>query len=70
MFWIGMIVGAITLILVCLAYLAYCCKVCQVDRNEFREMTDVIETAILNRESQIQVWHNDELLDVTTLKEK
>lgn len=70
MFWIGMIVGAITVILVCFAYFAYCCKVCQVDRNEFREMTDVIKTAIANRESQIQVWHDDKLLDVTALKEK
>lgn len=70
MFWIGFIVGMITLIVIATAYIAWCFYVCRVDYVEFCDMRDSIAGAIVNRESTITVTHNDETLSSVTLKEK
>ena len=70
MFWIGMIVGAIIWTLICIAILVYCCKSCGVSRAEFNSMVDTVSEAVENRASEIQVWHDGMLIDVTYLEER
>ena len=70
MFWIGFVVGIITLIVVSVAYIAWCFHVVKVDRYEYRGMVDTISEALVNRESTITTTHNDEILSSVTLVEK
>ena len=70
MFWIGMIVGAILTIAIAVGYVAYCCKVVGVTRHEFDEMSELIGDALVNRESEVEVWHDDVLIGKVVLEER
>lgn len=70
MFWIGLIVGIVLTVVIATAFVMWCFWVAQVDRDEFRGYTEVIGAALWNRESTLQVYHDGELLDEVTFKEK
>jgi hypothetical protein len=70
MFWIGFIVGMITLIAAVFAFIAWCFYVTKVDYVEYCDMRDAVAEAVVNRESTITVTHDDEVLSSVTLKEK
>ena len=70
MFWIGMIVGTIIGFLAFWVLVALLCKSMGVSFSEFNNISDTIGEALANRESEIQVWHDDRLIDVTYLDEK
>ena len=68
MFWIGMIVGAFTFILLSCCFVAWCMHVSGVSLSEFKGMASLNTCAIQNRESRIEVWHEGMLLNDLTLK--
>ena len=70
MFWIGFIVGIITLIVASFAFLAWCFWVTETTFEEFKSVVNVNAAAWANRESVMQVWHDGELLDEVILEEK
>lgn len=70
MFWIGMIIGAIIGYLALWVHVAWACKSFGVSYAEFNSIADTIGEAVTNRESEIQVWHDGRLIDVTYLEEK
>ena len=66
MFWIGFIVGIATLILISLVFFMFCMKVTGTSWEDFTNLVEVNEAALLNRESQVQVWHDDNVVFETT----
>lgn len=70
MFWIGLIVGILISVVAVIAIIKWCFWVTKVDRDEFDDYVDVISDAIWNRESTLQVYHDGELLNEVTFKEK
>ena len=60
MFWIGFIVGIATLFLISGGIFMFCLKVTGTSWEDFTNLVEANEAALINRESQIQVWHNDE----------
>jgi N-methylhydantoinase B/oxoprolinase/acetone carboxylase alpha subunit len=69
MFWIGLIVGVILTIVSAIAYLLYCMNVSGISGDDFNNGVDALHTAWSNRESTIEVWHDDKPLSVYTFKE-
>lgn len=70
MFWIGLIVGVLFTVGLAFAWIKYCFWITKVDREEFNDYIDVLGDAIWNRESTLQVYHDGELLNEVTFKEK
>ena len=70
MFWIGMIVGTIIGFLAFWVFVVLACKSMGVSFTEVNNIADTIGEALTNRESEIQVWHDGRLIDVTYLEEK
>jgi H+/gluconate symporter-like permease len=69
MFWIGLIVGIIIAIIASVGFAAYCCKKVYGDRKTFMSMVDVTRVAAENRESEVQVYHDGELLKIAFFEE-
>ena len=70
MFWIGLIVGVVLTVAIAAAYIMWCFWVCKIDRDEYCDYVEVMSDAIRNRESTLQVYHDGELLNEVTFKEK
>ena len=70
MFWIGLIVGVVLTVVIAAAYIKWCFWICKVDRDEFDDYLEVVSDALNNRESTLQVYHDGELLNEVTFKEK
>ena len=62
MFWIGMIVGIVLFITVFLGYFGWCMHITGTSWDDFVNLVLVNETAIENRESTVQVWHEGDCL--------
>lgn len=69
MFWIGMIVGIIIATIVIVGFEAYCCYKMYGSWDTFDSMVDVVVAANENRESEVRVYHNGEILDVAVFEE-
>lgn len=69
MFWIGLIVGIITTVVLVGGHVLVCLKGSYKSADEFWGMVDVIHEAVTNRESTIQVWHDGEVIEAMTLEE-
>ena len=69
MFWIGMIVGIIIATFVIVGYIAYACWKVYGSWNTFEDMCHVTAAANENRESEVRVYHNGEILDVAVFEE-
>ena len=69
MFWIGMIVGIIIAAIVIVGYIAYACMKVYGDVDTFVDMCYVTKTASENRESEVRVYHDGEILDVAVFEE-
>lgn len=69
MFWIGMIVGVIITVIAAFAYVRICMKLVNVSTEEFWEGTDVLATAWSNRESEVLVLHDGEILATYAFEE-
>ena len=69
MFWIGMIVGIIIATIVIVGYIAYACMKVYGDVDTFVDMCYVTKTASENRESEVRVYHDGEILDVAVFEE-
>lgn len=69
MFWIGMIVGIIIATFVIVGFGALCCKEIYGSWDTFGSMVDVIVSASENRESEVRVYHDGEILDVAVFEE-
>ena len=70
MFWIGLIVGILISVVAVIAIIKWSFWVTKVDREEFDDYIEVLGAAIWNRESTLQVYHDGELLNEVTFKEK
>ncbi len=70
MFWIGLIVGVVLTVVIAAAYIMWCFWITKIDRDEYRDYIDVVCDALWNRESTLQVYHDGELLNEVTFKEK
>lgn len=69
MFWIGMIVGIIIATFVIVGLIAYACKAIYGSWDTFDSMVDVVVAASENRESEVRVYHDGEILDVAVFEE-
>ena len=69
MFWIGMIVGIIIATIVIVGFIAYACWVVYGSWNTFEDMCYVTMAASENRESEVRVYHDGEILDVAVFEE-
>lgn len=69
MFWIGMIIGIIIASIVIGGYIGYVCWRTYGTWNTFESMVDVTLAATNNRESEVRVYHDGELLDVAVFEE-
>ena len=69
MFWIGMIVGIIIATIVIVGFIAYACMKVYGDVDTFVDMCCVTKTASENRESEVRVYHDGEILDVAVFEE-
>lgn len=70
MFWIGFIVGIISLLALVFACFVFCMCVTGTTWEEFQAVVMANADAFGNRESVMQVWHDGELLNEVTLEEK
>ena len=69
MFWIGMIVGIIIATFVIVGLIAYACKEIYGSWDTFDSTVDVVVAASDNRESEVRVYHDGEILDVAVFEE-
>ena len=69
MFWIGMIVGIIIATFVIVGFEAFACKATYGSWDTFDSMVDVVIAASENRESEVRVYHDGEILDVAVFEE-
>ena len=70
MFWIGLIVGIIITTIVIFGLLAFSCYVTYGSMDTFESMVDVVIAANENRESEVRVYHDGEILDVAIFEER
>ena len=70
MFWIGLVIGQLYIIIATIVSFVIVCKIRKVSRRDVREIADVIDTALTFRDSDICVWHDKKLLSVVTFEEK
>ena len=69
MFWIGMIVGIIIATFVIVGLLFVGCAATYGSWDTFNSMVDVVVSASENRESEVRVYHDGEILDVAVFEE-
>lgn len=69
MFWIGMIVGIIIATFVIVGLIFVSCKAIYGSWDTFNSMVDVTVAASDNRESEVRVYHDGEILDVAVFEE-
>ena len=69
MFWIGMIVGMVIATITIASYIVYSCHRVYGDMDTFLSMCDVTMAASENRESEVRVYHDGEVLDVAVFEE-
>lgn len=63
MFWIGFIVGIafmVVLALIGLAFYVYCMREIGVSYEDFKNLCEANEAALLSRDSRIEVWSEDD----------
>lgn len=60
MFWIGMIVGAITIVALAVLFVWACFMIANVDFEEFKGLVRLNEAVIENRTCDVQVWSDDD----------
>lgn len=70
MFWIGFIVGVMFLFMASFAFFMLCMGVTDTSFEEFGAVVQANAAAFGNRESVMRVYHDGELLEEVTLKEK
>ena len=70
MFWIGFIVGILVFNVLSIAFFMYCCAVTHTSVDDFKNLVEANSTALVNRESRIEVYHNDECLFDAVFEEK
>lgn len=58
MFWIGFIVGIITIIVAATAFIVYCLSACGLTYDDVCRMSAVNTAAITNRTCSMEVWHD------------
>lgn len=59
MFWIGIIVGMILLILISFVIFVCGLKACDASWNDFTNLVEANAAALINRDSRIEVWCED-----------
>ena len=62
MFWIGFIVGTVSLIVLSslgLGLFVLCMKEAGISWDDFNQLVEANEAALLNRDSRIEVWSED-----------
>lgn len=69
MFWTGMIVGVVTGVAATFGVSLYHCAKTAGSLGKWGDICEMIDVANDNRESEIQVWHNGELLNTVVLEE-
>lgn len=62
MFIIGMIVGIVITLAAVVGYFAWCMYEAGASLDNIIEIGDAAMQALANRESKLQVWHEDECL--------
>lgn len=62
MFIIGMIVGIVITLAAVIGYFAWCCHEAGASYDDLVMLGEAGLAAFGNRESEIQVWHNNECL--------
>lgn len=70
MFWIGLIVGIAFMVMASFAFFMFCLWATGTSLEEFEGVVYANAAAFGNRESTIQVWHDGEVVNEFTLKEK
>jgi hypothetical protein len=70
MLWLGIAIGFVVGIALCVAVLAVCCKIIYGSRDTFESMVDVVVAAAENRESVVQVYHDGEVLEEAVFPEQ
>ena len=70
MFWIGMIVGIVFCVTVLFGMYLYVTRVRFKSPDEYWDTIGAIYDCTANRESELQVLHNDQLLNVVVFEEK
>ena len=70
MFWIGMLVGIVTTILVSYAWIVYCFKTAGVNREDFCGLIEVNKAVIENRECTVEVWHDENCVHADTFEKR
>ena len=69
MFWIGLIVGILIATIAIGGYLFYGCWKTYGTWDTFVAMCNVTQAATENRESEVRVYHDGEILDVAIFEE-
>lgn len=69
MFWIGMIVGAIITLVAVIGYFVWVCRDANANFDDLVRIGEAGRQACHNRESTLQVWHEDECLFETVFEE-
>ena len=70
MYWIGLIVGILVTIMVEVAFFMWCMYVSETSWDDFYNLVGANATAIENRESTMQVYHDGECLFEAVFEEK
>lgn len=71
MFIIGMIVGIVITLAIVIGYLAYCCISAGAKSiDDLKMLGEAGFEAFANRESDLEVWHEDRCLYVAKFKEE
>ena len=70
MFWIGMIVGIVVTLAASFTLFVYCMSASGTSFEEFEDLVEANAAAMMNRESKMQVWHDDECIYETVFEEK
>lgn len=69
MFWIGLIVGMVIAFAVVFGCFVWACKSAGASYDDLVELGSAGMQAFNNRESKLQVWHEDECLFETVFEE-
>ena len=60
MFWIGFIVGMVVLALIGFGIIMFSMKLCDVSWKDYTNLVEANAEAIINRDSRIEVWSEDD----------
>ena len=70
MFWIGTFVGMMFASIVLIGFMLFCCWKTYGDVDTFMDMVDVVVAANENRESEVRVYHDGDILEVAVFEER